>query len=56
MTVEKISNILALSNDVKITSAFELNIRVESCGSYFDTFTKMMVWQYGSNKGFPDNR
>ena len=40
MTVEKISNVLALSNDVKITPAFESNIWVESCGSYFDTFTK----------------
>ena len=26
MTVEKISTVLALSDDVKITSAFELNI------------------------------
>ena len=41
MTVEKILNGLALSEDVKITSAFELNIRVESCGSYFDTFGKI---------------
>ena len=40
MTVEKISDVLAHSNDVKITSPFELNIWVESCGSYFDTFTK----------------
>ena len=39
MTVEKILNGLALSEDVKIISAFELNKRVESCGSYFDTFT-----------------
>ena len=41
MTIEKISDVLALSNDVKITSAFELNIWVESCGSYFDTFTML---------------
>ena len=42
MTVEKIADVLALSNDVKITSAFELNIRVESCGSYFAKITLVL--------------
>ena len=35
MTVEKISNVVALSDNVKITSPFERNIWVESCGNYF---------------------